>query len=185
MAEQTYEQWLAQNNIPTTNQFGFQQYQQPQQQVNSQVPKFLLKGYTGNGPISTEPVSNTSNSFDVSKGLTDFNGTTSFKVGDSNYYKIPGLNSKADYQKAFGNDIKTVDIGGHTYIKQDQTFMQKYGQGIQLGLGATQLGLGIGNFLENRATAKQQRALLREQLKEAKTEYSRINKARNKLTASY
>jgi hypothetical protein len=54
-----------------------------------------------------------------------------------------------------------------------------------LGIGGINTALNIGNYIQNRATAKAQRAVLREQLKESKEEYNRLKRTRKKLNASF
>jgi len=131
-----------------------------------------------NRPISIDPNTNK-----LTSGLAKPPLGDTFDLNGSKYIAYNGTQDQLTKLGLTKDNL--VTIGKQQYIKQDPTFMQKYGQGIQLGLGTAQLGLGIGNFLENRATAKKQRALLSEQLKEAKEEYSRIKQTRAKLNASY
>jgi len=195
------------NNLDTYSYFnhdngGFLKYMQQQQQSQVsngyKLPTKYIGDYMKNGILyhadgskvntstSTEPVSNTSNSFDISKGLikSPLSGN-SITTHNGTFIPVDNDVTSEQVTKTFGSNAKLIKLGNQQYIQQDPTFMQKYGQGIQLGLGTAQLGLGIGNFLENRATAKKQRALLSEQLKEAKEEYSRIKQTRAKLNASY
>ena len=78
-----------------------------------------------------------------------------------------------------------VKIGNNYYLKQNEGFMQKYGTGIQVGLGIGQLGLGLASYLDNHKMMKQSIENMKEQLNQSRAEYARLNALRSKLTKSY
>ena len=133
---------------------------------------------------------NNTNSYNLTSGMSNPNTTNSIggtpvDVGEAKLYNISGI-SKSDYPK-LGIDPKNVINGknGQVFYKQDQGFMQKYGQGIQVGLGIGQLGLGLASYLDNHKMMKQSIENMQEQLKQSREEYARLNNLRHKLTSSY
>ena len=78
-----------------------------------------------------------------------------------------------------------VKVGDNYYLKQNEGFMQKYGTGIQVGLGIGQLGLGLASYLDNHKMMKQSIENMKEQLSQSRSEYARLNALRSKLTKSY
>jgi len=143
-------------------------------------------GALPNNTNTNTSVGSTNNS--LSNGMTQAYKPYTQTVDD---YKLNYLGMSYDEAlnkaKELGIDPKQLMKGpnGQAILKNERSFTDKYGQDIGLGLGVAQLGLGIGSFLENRATMKKQRALLSEQLRESKSEFDRVNKLRSKLSAEY
>jgi len=125
------------------------------------------------------------------------NGNTAFSM-DKDYAmqnKYAMLDSKGNpvlTEEGYKAGFTGIDKDGNLIGTSEKSWFQQNKDGINTGIAAGQLGLGIAGFLENRKTAKAQRgmleaqrSLLNEQLSEAKAEYSRVSNLRKKITASY
>ena len=160
---------------------------------NIQLGKYNIPMYKQTQQITPESnteynynLMNQENNIDsgLTKNLNSFAINSPINYNGMKLYQL-GNNVTDEQLKQLGDNYKTITLGNNKYLVQDQSFLDKYGTGIKLGLGAGQLGLGIASFIENRATMKDQRKVLKEQLREAKEEYNRIKQTRNKLNASY
>ena len=81
---------------------------------------------------------------------------------------------------------------GHLIIRQDRSFLDKYGDTINTTLAGVSTGINLFNTVQNYETNKLQRQALKEQInafkqqtQQAQEEYQRIKNLRAKLNASY
>jgi len=146
-----------------------------------------------NGNISNFGFSLNKNNNSILDDLNSAQNQQSMIPTNDQMSKIMEIRSKL--AKQFGTDESNIHIDpktGNVQILKDQSWFKQNKEGLNIGLGVGQLGLGIASFLKNKdAMAAQieqshaQTDVLKEQLKEAKSERDRITSLRAKLSKSY
>jgi len=124
---------------------------------------------------------------------TKSNNINPVHIGDQSIIKFNGKLDPAIQEKLTKSGFKTfADKNGNMYAMKEDSFMQKYGSGIQTGLAAGGLGLGIVNYLDSHKALKKQSALMDEQIgalkdnrEHLKNEWTRVDKIRKNINSSY
>jgi len=144
-------------------------------------------------PVNNTPTQSQNIFSNLKLNPTKPNTMNSVHVGDQSILKFNGKLDPIMEKKLTESGFKTFKDGnGNIYAMKEDSFMQKYGSGIQTGLAAGGLALGVANYIDSHAAMKKQKALMEEQteaLKDnrehLKSEWARVNKIRKNLNSSY